>query len=408
MEPTKNRSDSRPVIVAMEQALSLPYATLRFVHLGWRVIRIEPTPSKGRKSKGDPNRYIGREVSGEDRHSYYVAPNVGKEAIALNLKSEEGQQALYRILRELKADIFCTNTLPAHHQTLGIDASTLHGINPDLIWGSISAMGTAYPNVPGYDPATQALCGYMDLTGEKDGPPLQCGPPLLDLKAGDELFTQALHAMWQREHGRKNAVIDISMSQCAVSWLNTFLPMLEMGSPPSEIRRHGNRHRQFIPVDAFPTKDGFIHIAIGSDVQWARFTATEMFSSLAHENWKSNEGRREAQEKLYTDIGQITHKHTLAPIADVLDQAGIPHSPITPIEQVADLEFVKKTALKTVTPEGKDIRLPPPAVMTPHLENIGREIPFAPSYGEQTDSVLLEAGLSEQEISELRAKGVVA
>jgi crotonobetainyl-CoA:carnitine CoA-transferase CaiB-like acyl-CoA transferase len=392
----------------MEQALSLPYATLRFVHLGWRVIRIEPTPSKGRKSKGDPNRYIGRQVAGEDRHSYYVAPNVGKEAIAINLKTDEGQQALYRILQELKADIFCTNTLPAHHKTLGIDAPTIHEKYPEMIWGSISAMGTAYADVPGYDPATQALCGYMDLTGDRDGPPMQCGPPLLDLKAGDELFTQALHAMWQREHGASKQIIDISMAQCAVSWLNTFLPMLEMGSPPEEIRRHGNRHRQFIPVDAFPTSDGFIYIAIGSDVQWTRFTETPMFGPLARDNWMSNEGRRETQAELHASIGQITAKNVSRDIAKVLQNAGIPHSPITPIEQVADLEFVKNNALKTVAPDGKEIRLPPPAVMTEHLESTNREIPFAPSYGQQSDSVLLEAGMSEPEIAELRAKGVVA
>jgi crotonobetainyl-CoA:carnitine CoA-transferase CaiB-like acyl-CoA transferase len=69
----------------MEQALSLTYATLRFVQLGWRVIRLEATPS-GSGLPGDPNRYIGATVVDEDRRSYFIAPNVGKEAIALNLK----------------------------------------------------------------------------------------------------------------------------------------------------------------------------------------------------------------------------------------------------------------------------------------------------------------------------------
>ena len=76
----------------------MTYATLRFVHLGWRVIKVEPTPVEGRKSKGDPNRYIGRPVAGEDRHSYFVAPNVGKEAIAIDLKQAEGQALLKRLI----------------------------------------------------------------------------------------------------------------------------------------------------------------------------------------------------------------------------------------------------------------------------------------------------------------------
>jgi hypothetical protein len=77
----------------MEQALSLPSATLRFAQLGWRVIRIEATPV-GNGLPGDPNRYIGSRVADDDRRSYFIAPNVGKEAIALNLKDRKGQEVL--------------------------------------------------------------------------------------------------------------------------------------------------------------------------------------------------------------------------------------------------------------------------------------------------------------------------
>jgi hypothetical protein len=75
-------------VLSMEQALSLPYATLRFAQLGWRVIRIESTPG-GDGLPGDPNRYIGGKVVDDDRRSYFIAPNVGKEAIALNLKDPQ-------------------------------------------------------------------------------------------------------------------------------------------------------------------------------------------------------------------------------------------------------------------------------------------------------------------------------
>ena len=177
----------------------MPYGTLRFVHEGWRVIRVEPTPVPGRGSRGDPNRYIGRPVAGEDRHSYYVSPNVGKQAITLDLKQPEGHELLRRLVRELPVDVFCTNTMLSRHESLGIDYASLRGVRADLIWCAISAMGPEHPGVPGYDPATQALCGYMDLTGESDGPPLQCGPPLIDLKAGDEVFAQVLLALLERE-----------------------------------------------------------------------------------------------------------------------------------------------------------------------------------------------------------------
>lgn len=395
-------------MLSVEQALTLTYATLRFKHLGWRVIKLEPTPVQGRKSRGDPNRYIGRPVAGEDRHSYFIAPNLGKEAIAIDLKKQEGQELMKRLIKELKVDVFCTNTMPARHGSLGIDYDTLIREKKDLIWCSISAMGLAYPDVPGYDPVLQALCGYMDLTGYADGPPLQCGPPLVDLKAGDEAFIQIILALTERKETGKGKIIDISMAQVAVSWLHTFLPMLEMGSPPEELKRSGNEHRQFIPVNAYATSDGFIYIAIGSDAQWFRFVQQPMFASLNEERFACNEGRRKDKKELHSAVETITRNHTSDDISRVLTKAAIPHSPIIPIEKVADLPFVASSALKTKTPDGRMVRLPPPAVLTDYLEQQDKELPFAPAYGEHTDALLAEIGFSREEIISLRDRGIVA
>jgi crotonobetainyl-CoA:carnitine CoA-transferase CaiB-like acyl-CoA transferase len=392
----------------MEQALTLPYATLRCVHQGWRVIKVEAAPRPGQERVGDPNRYIGRPVAGKDRHSYFISPNLGKEAIAIDLKQEEGRELLKRLIKQLNVDIFCTNTMPARHGKLGIDYDTLTGVKEDLIWCSISAMGLKYPGVPGYDPAMQALCGYMDITGHGDGPPLQSGLPISDLKAGDDAFTQIILALMERMQTGKGKKIDISMAQSAVSWLHTFLPMLDMGSPPEELKRSGNQHRQFIPVNAYKTADGYIYIVIGSDHQWKRFTGIPMFAPLDLEQYTSNEGRRKHQEELFAGIETITLSHPSAEISKVLEEATIPYSPITPIEEVADLPFVKETALSTATPDGQKVRIPPPAQTTGFLEECGGNLPFAPAYGEHTVSLLEEAGLSSARIAALKEQGIIA
>ena len=146
-------------VLSLEQALSLPYATLRFAQLGWRVIRIEATPS-GEGLSGDPNRYIGSRLAGDaaaDRRSYFVAPNVGKQAVALNLKDPRAQALLSRLIDELGVDVFCCNTVPSRYAALGIDPETLCARHPALIWAGISAMGPAHPKAPGYDPVIQAM-----------------------------------------------------------------------------------------------------------------------------------------------------------------------------------------------------------------------------------------------------------
>ena len=111
-------------VLSLEQALSLPSATLRFAQLGWRVIRIEATKADG-GLPGDPNRYIGGRMADDDRRSYFIAPNVGKEAIALNLKLSRGQEILRRLITALDVDVFCCNTLPSRYKALGIDYGTL-------------------------------------------------------------------------------------------------------------------------------------------------------------------------------------------------------------------------------------------------------------------------------------------
>ena len=119
------------VVVSLEQALSLPYATWRFAHLGWRVIRIEATPV-GSADPGDPNRYIGSNVAGTDRRSYFLAQNVGKESLVVNLKSERGREVLHRLIERLEVDVFCCNTLPGRYVELGIDYEQLRRLRPDI------------------------------------------------------------------------------------------------------------------------------------------------------------------------------------------------------------------------------------------------------------------------------------
>lgn len=404
-----SRGRATPVVLSVEQALSMSYATLRFAHLGWRVIRVEATPGAGRRGgAGDPNRHIGRPVADGGRASYFVGPNCGKEAITLNLKDPRARAVLQRLVRELPVDVFCTNTMPGRHAELGLDAASLQAARADLVWCCISAMGLAQPDVPGYDPVLQALCGYMDLTGDPQGPPTQCGPPIIDLKAGDEAFAQVLLGLWERDRTGAGKVIDVSMAQVAVSWLLTFLPMLELGSAPEDIRRSGNQHRQFIPTNAYPTADGFIYLAVGSDVQWQRLVAEPLFAPLASPERERNEGRRAGKDALHAAIGALTARHSTAEVAAALTRAQVPHAPITPIDRVMDLPFVASAALHTVLPgTGDRVRLPPPAVPTPYLHEHDGALPFAPAYGEHTDAVLHEVGLTDSEIAGLRADGVV-
>jgi crotonobetainyl-CoA:carnitine CoA-transferase CaiB-like acyl-CoA transferase len=389
-------------VLSLEQALSLPHATLRFVHRGWRVIRIESTPN-AKALPGDPNRYIGRRVAEDDRRSYFIAQNVGKEAIALDLKSAVGQRVLHSLIRALNVDVFCCNTLPKRYRELGIDYETLRAIKPDIIWAGISAMGPDYPDVPGYDPAIQAMVGYMELTGEREGVPTLSGVPLIDLKAGDEVYAGVMAALLERAETGKGQAIHVSMLQAAASWLVTTLPLLNFEHDPGDVGRCGNEHRKFIPTNAYPTADGFVFVAIGNDLQWDRLTRILKFAAIANEIRRTNEGRHRERAAIHADIAAVTRQYSTAELMSDFRAAAIPHAPIQTIAQVTAMPAVASRLTTTVMPDGRELKLPPPAVDIGGASGFS----FAPRYGEHTQAVLREAGFDLAELDELLAGGVI-
>jgi crotonobetainyl-CoA:carnitine CoA-transferase CaiB-like acyl-CoA transferase len=388
----------------MEQALAMPYATLRFAQLGWRVIRIEATPS-GDGLPGDPNRYIGGRVCDDDRRSYFIAPNVGKEAIALNLKDARGQALLRRLVVALDVDIFCCNTVPRRYAQLGIDYETLAGAKPDLIWAGISALGPQFPDAPGYDPVIQAMVGFMELTGDAAGPPTLAGVPLVDLKAGDEVYANVMLALAERAESGRGTRIDVSMLQAAASWLITTLPLLDFDCQPAEITRCGNEHRKFIPTNVYPTADGFIYMAIGSDVQWRRLTEITKFAAVGNAVRVTNEGRHRERAAIHADIAAVTRRHRSADIAADFRQATIPHASINDIPAVRQIEALRDKLTTTRMPDGKVVHMQPMAVDVPGTST---QLPFPANYGAHTWSVLREAGLDDADCAALHEQGLIA
>ncbi len=394
-------------VLSMEQALAMPYATLRFVHLGWRVIRLEATDAGAGGQPGDPNRYIGKPITSGRRNSYYIGPNLGKEAIALNLKMPEGREALKRIVKELDVEVFCCNTVPNRYKPLGIDYETLSAVRPDLIWAGISAMGPDYPDRPGYDPVIQAMVGYMEVTGDASGPPTLSGIPVVDLKAGDEVYANVLLAMAEKAETGKGKRIDVSMLQAASSWLITLLPLIDMECQDEEITRWGNAHRKFIPSNVYPCRDGFIYMALGSNVQWQRLTAIEKFAALKVNGRRDTaDGRYRDRDDIYRELGGITSRHTRAEVAKDFSAAGIPNAGINNIRQVHELSAIRSKMTETRVPgSNMSLRLPP---MPVDLETSPRDFPFPPDYGQHTRGVLTEVGFTKAEIEAMFATGVAA
>ncbi|MBC8315846.1 MAG: CoA transferase [Bacteroidales bacterium] len=405
----------KKTVLSLEQALALPYTTQRFVQLGWRVIRIESPPRHENGRGGDPNRYIGEDTGVDDLHAYYIAPNIGKEAITLNLKKKEGQELLKTLIKELHVDIFLCNTLPKRYNELGIDFEMLKQANPELIWCGISAFGPDYPDSAGYDPALQAHSGYMHLTGDPDGDPMLCGLPIIDLKAGDEAFSQVLLALLEQESSEEKdkgkasgKEIFISMAQCASSWLITALPQIQFVQDESELFvRSGSEHRSFIPCNCYPTRDGHVYLAIGNDLQWDKLTKIKGFEHLHKPERVSNQGRNNEKETIYQDIRLGLQNYTTAEFIDICTVQSLAVAPVNSTADVAKLDFARDNMMKTELPSGKTVPLFPAPVITDYLKEVDFTLTTSPRLGEHNDLIYKEIGFSDSQINELKMNKII-
>lgn len=408
MRETNKVSLPQKTILSLEQALTLPYATQRFAQLGWRVIRIESTAKPGQERPGDPNRYIGEDTGIDDLHAYFVAPNVGKEAITINLKEKKGQALLKKIIKELNVDVFMCNTLPKRYEQFGMDYNTLKEANPKLIWCGISALGPEFPDRAGYDPALQAMLGYMHLTGDPKGDPMLCGLPLIDLKAGDEAFTQVLLALLEQNKTGEGKKIDISMAQCATSWLITALPQVAFAEDKSKLfTRSGNEHRSFVPSNCYPSKDGYVYLAIGSDGQWEKLCTIEGFEHCNTTERKTNNGRKADKELVYSDIRKGLQNYTTGAFINVCLKNGLAVAPVHTPKQVGQQDFIDKLMIKTKLSSGRYVKLFPAPMNTEYLEKNNNVMAAPPRLGEHNDSILAEAGITQEEINQLKEENLI-
>ncbi|MBC8343184.1 MAG: CoA transferase [Bacteroidetes bacterium] len=405
----------KKTILSLEQALALPYTTQRFVQLGWRVVRIESPPARANHRSGDPNRYIGEDTGVDDLHAYYIAPNMGKEAISLNLKTREGQELLKTLIKKLEVDIFLCNTLPKRYKELGIDFDTLKEANPNLIWCGISAFGPDYPNSAGYDPAMQAYMGFMHLTGEADGDPMLCGLPIIDLKAGDEAFSQVILAIAEQlspdksdSKKKRGKEIFISMAHCAASWLITALPQIQFVQDEADLfTRSGNEHRSFIPCNCYPTKDGHVYLAIGNDLQWEKLTKIKGFEHLHKDERMSNQGRDQDKGNIYSDIRAGLQNYTTSEFVTICTNLNLAAAPVNSTVDIAQLDFVSKNMMKTTLPSGKTAPLFPAPIITDYLTDVDFTLNCPPRLGEHNNLIYKEIGYSDLQISELKMNKII-
>ena len=387
-------------ILALEQATVLPYLTYRLAQDGMQVIRLE------HPIYGDPNRMIGENVLGEERmNAYFLCINAGKKALTLNLADPEGQKIFHSLIKELNVDIFATNQLPKNYQKLGIDYDTLKALKSDIIWLGVTGFGPD-SNEAAYDPILQARSGMMEMTGEADGDPQVVGIPLPDMGTSEHSYGLLMKALFKRQATGEGSCINMSMFESSVSWMT--VPITLSTLLKKEIMRRGNTHEFFCPVSVYRTSNGFVYMAVGNDRQWKSMVSQEMFKSLDRSEYEKNAGRIRDVEDLNRSINEITGNYTSEDLIELFNSLTLPISKIKTIPEVIADPLVERRLLSSQdSVTNTDIILPPPPSMTPFLEEEGRQLSFPPRFGEHNQEIYGKLGYSDQELDDLKEKGII-
>lgn len=324
-----------------------------------------------------------------------------KRSIVLDLKLPAGVEALHKIVAN--ADVLVENFRPDVKHRLGIDYEVMRAVNPRLVYASISGFGQngPYRERPGFDQIAQAMGGLMSITGEPGQVPQRAGIPVADLCAGLYCALGVLIALVERNVTGKGRWVQTSLLQAQVAMLDfQATTWLVDGKVPGQI---GNRHPYSTPMGVFPAADGQVVIGASGQEQYKKFCAVlDAAHLLADERFATADARTRNIEAFTEAVSAETRKHSMSALVDRFNGAGVACGPINAIDQVfADSQIQGSGIVRTLQHPRLGLLnlLSSPIAMSGIAPVMERP---APEKGGETDEILREAGLTAEEIAQLR------
>jgi crotonobetainyl-CoA:carnitine CoA-transferase CaiB-like acyl-CoA transferase len=406
MSPTRRPLDGIKVL-DLTHGVAGPYCTMVLGDLGAEIVKIE------KPERGDATRYMN--VS-EKFHAdiprvggdYFLAVNRNKRSVAIEMKTPEGRA----LCEELAAwaDVVVQNFRPGVTQRLGLDYESLKKINPKLVYANISAYGMegVLADKAGMDIAVQARSGVMRITGANDShEPLRPGASIADFGGGIYLVAGLLAALFDRERTGEGQEVSVSLLDATMSMLiNYSVAVIDGGAKVTPL---GSGHPQLVPYQAFPTQDGFIVVATGTNKTYRTLCDALGRPELTTDaRFASNQSRVANRAAIVIELSAVFSQQTTAYWINVLEEADVPCAPVNELSEAFE-------ELKTTAPDmvqriahpvlGSVAQLGVPFKFSACLGDIRRPPPML---GEHTHEVLSQLlGRSEESIAKLHANKVI-
>ena len=363
--------------------------------MGAEVIKVE-------RLGGEETRYHGPWV--RKQSAYWVQYNSGKKSLSMDLRKEEGKEALRRLVKV--SDVILQNFRPGTIETMGFGYDVLKELNPRIIMVNVSAYGQfgPYREKIGYDPIGQTMSGIAMVTGEDGMPPIRAGVPIIDRTTALHAAIGTLAALHERERSGEGQCIDVCLADTGYSY--TEIPITAYHGAGVEPRRGESAAP---PSGTYPCKDGWVLITAGDQHHWHRVcNALNKPEWLEDPRFTTRHARGEngavVQEAMQNLLSNMTmreaiahftnHDVTAAPVNSIAQAAQDPH----PWERRAMVE-VDDFLAGTIAVSGDFW----------HFSRTPTVVGTTPQVGEHNEEVLSGLlGYSEDEISALYENNVVS
>jgi crotonobetainyl-CoA:carnitine CoA-transferase CaiB-like acyl-CoA transferase len=394
-------------VLDLTHGVAGPYCTMVLGDLGCDIIKIE------KPERGDATRYMNvserfqtdiPRIGGD----YFLAINRNKRAISVELKSTEGR----KICEELAAwaDIVVQNFRPGVTERLGLDYQSLRKFNPRLIYGNISAYGTEgnLSEKAGMDIAVQARSGVLRITGASDSnEPVRPGSSLADFGGGIYLTTAILAALYDRERTGMGQEVSVSLLDATMSLLINYSVAVMDGQ--ADVQPLGSGHPQLVPYQAFPTADGHVVVATGTNKTYREFCgAIERPDLMVDPLFASNQSRVKNRKAMVAQLAPVFQQKTTQAWIEILEAADIPCAPVNDL-RTAFAELAQTSPAMTQVVDhpglGKLSQLGVPFKFSDCEGDIRRPPPMLGEHNEEVLKGLLNR--SDTDVTALRAAKVI-
>lgn len=391
-------------VVELGQLIAGPFASKLLGEFGADVVKIEPPGT------GDPLRKW--RVLKDDTSLWWHVQTRNKRSLALDLRSEEGQEIVRRLVDE--ADIVIENFRPGTLEKWGLGWETLSERNPGLIMVRISGYGQTgpYRDRPGFGVIGEAMGGLRYLSGHPDQPSVRVGISIGDSLSALYGVIGALLALQERHRSGQGQYIDVALYESVFAMMESLIPEYDGADVIRE--PSGSALPGITPSNAYPCacKESaggeYVLIAGNGDSIFKRLMTAIGRQDLADDpRFAHNDGRSRHAELIDGAIADWTRQHERDYVLDVLESAHVPVGyPYTAKDIVGDPHYLAREMIETIRlGDGESLKVP--GVLPKLSRTPGRIEGGGPALGQHTQDVLDELGIDRETQAKMRERGVI-